>query len=153
MSPLEASIVRVSLKTTVKSLLFTCEFGSSPEHSFRKVNRPKRCYVTCTLKSIVLNLQQHPHLNNIIVFNMMTISENFVIRLLAGRHSFYELRILCMIFFKTFGCYVYNKYNNMHFHITLNRLPEHSIENCEYCLFYLMDYVLLQSRYVYSNLH
>lgn len=96
---------------------------------------------------------QHPHLNNIIVFNMMTISENFVIRLLAGRHSFYELRILCMFFFKTFGFYVYNKYNNMHFHITLNRLPEHSIENCEYCLFYLMDYVLLQSRYALIKLN
>lgn len=60
MSPLEGRIVSVSLKTTVKSLLFTCDFGSSPEHSFRKVNRPKRCYVTCTLKSIVLNLHNIP---------------------------------------------------------------------------------------------
>lgn len=152
MSPLEASIVSVSLKTTVKSLLFTCDFGSSPEHSFRKVNRPKRCYVTCTLKLFstytTSPLKQHHcfQYDDYIgkLRHTITCRQAFILWIAHTVHDF---------FFKTFGFYVYNKYNNMHFHITLNRLPEHSIENCEYCLFYLMDYVLLQSRYVYSNLH
>lgn len=56
---------------------------------FQRSQKSLKDYTLPVMKICCSQPTQHPHLNNIIVFNMVTKSDNFVIRLLAGRHAFY----------------------------------------------------------------